>query len=65
MKQWSESDLTWYLEILAKNDTNDIAGTLFHNAELGHPYPPEPLPTGNAKIIAYLEKLIEVGEVIF
>lgn len=59
MKQWPESEINLYLRILESNDAHEIAGNLFHIAELDHPSQPEPLPTGNVEVIAYLEQLIE------
>lgn len=59
MRKWTESEIISYLNMLESGNIDDIAGTLFYNAELSYPYEPEPMPTGNAKVIAYLEKLIE------
>jgi len=59
MDKWTESELNWYLERLARNDARDIASALFQIAQLSRPPQPEPVPTGNAQVIAYLEQLIE------
>jgi hypothetical protein len=58
MPLWKESELNWYLDRLAKNDARDTASALFTVAELGREFQPQPAPTGNAKVIAYLERLI-------
>lgn len=61
MKQWTESDLNLYLRILAKNDTHDVAMSLFVVADIHRELQPlpQPMPTGNAKVITYLEQLVE------
>jgi len=59
MYQWTESDLKRYLETLEKNDTRDVAKILFTMAGLDMETLSPFIPTGNAKIIAYLEQLIE------
>jgi len=59
VKPWSESDLNWYLESLASDDTDKISLALFQASDLGRGPEPEPMPTGNAKIVTYLEQLIK------
>ena len=57
MQEWTESSLKWYLETLSGNDTRDIAQALYLVAELDTKS--QPTPTGNAKVVAYLEQLVE------
>jgi hypothetical protein len=59
MPLWKESELNWYLERLASNDTHGLALTLFVVADLGGESQPQPVPTGNAKVITRLEQLVE------
>jgi hypothetical protein len=59
MDKWSEKELNWYLERLAKNDTREIALTLSNVAQIGREPKPQPVPTGNAEVITYLEQLVE------
>ena len=59
MQEWTELDLNWYLGRLISNDARDIASALFQIADLSRRPHPQPRPTGNAKIIHYLEQLIE------
>jgi len=58
MQEWTESLLNRYLERLASNDLRDIALDLFDIADLGSNRP-QPVPTGNAKLITHLEQLLE------
>ena len=58
MREWTESEINWYLEALAKNDTHDLARALFQIALLIRPYP-FPVPTGNKQVVEYLEQLVK------
>src|SRR5687767_14185155 len=59
MDKWTESELNWYLEHLASDDTWNLALTLSTVAQIGREPKPQPTPTGNAQVIAYLEQLVE------
>jgi hypothetical protein len=59
MQEWTESELNWYLERLATNNIQDVARTLFVVAQIGREPQPQPVPTGNAQVITYLEQLAE------
>ncbi|MEM9954624.1 MAG: hypothetical protein AAF846_23645 [Chloroflexota bacterium] len=58
MKQWTEEDIEYYLEILERNDPNDLANLFFVILQFNR-IPPHPVPTGNTNIITGLEKLLE------
>jgi len=59
MQEWTESDLNWYLETLESANTKDIAGALSTIAAFDAKLQPQPIPTGNDKIVKYLEQLVE------
>lgn len=63
MQQWTESQINSYLETLASNNTHEISLTLHGLAELDREPQPQPVPTGNAKVISHLEQLIEDHQV--
>lgn len=59
MQEWTESELNWYLGKLASDDAEAIAGALYVVAEIHMRSQAMPVPTGNAKVIARLEQLLE------
>ena len=56
--QWSKSDIDEFLRVLTANETRDVALTLFSVAELDRKPQPQPVPTGDARIVAFMERLV-------
>ena len=59
MKEWTEHQLAWYLENLSTDDTEKVSQALFIVAQMKGLNHAESVPTGNTRVIAYLERYVE------